>query len=117
MIINFSVENWRSFRDKASFTMLATSEQQHGELVPVVKKYRTRVLPSAVIYGGNASGKTNFFQAIMFMKNMILEGTGVEPDKLIDVEPFRLDAAQLDMPCRFQSRYWLMKSSMNMLLQ
>jgi uncharacterized protein len=101
VIINYSVENWRSFRDKASFTMLATSEQQHGERVPAVKKYRTRVLPSAVIYGGNASGKTNLFQAIMFMKNMVLEGTGVEPDKLIDVEPFRLDAAQLDMPCRF----------------
>lgn len=101
MIINFSVENWRSFRDKASFTMLATSEQQHGERVPAVKKYRTRVLPSAVIYGGNASGKTNFFQAIRFMKNMVLEGTGVEPDKLIDVEPFRLDAVLREKPSRF----------------
>lgn len=101
MLINFSIENWRSFRNKASFTMLATSEQQHGERVPVVKKYRTRLLPTAAIYGGNASGKTNLFQAILFMKNMVLEGTGVEPDKLIDVEPFRLDSAMLEKPCRF----------------
>ena len=101
MLINLSVENWRSFRDKALFTMIATSEQQHGERVPALKKYRMRVLPTAVIYGGNASGKTNFFQAIRFMKDMILEGTGVEPDKLIDIEPFLPDSAMLEKPCRF----------------
>lgn len=101
MIINFTVENWRSFRDKALFTMIATSEQQHGERAPALKKYRMRVLPTAVIYGGNASGKTNFFQAIRFMKDLILEGTGVEPDKLIDVEPFLPDSTMLDKPCYF----------------
>jgi uncharacterized protein len=101
MIINFSVENWRSFQEKASFTMIATREQQHNERVPYIKKYRARILPTAAIYGGNASGKTNFFQAMRFVKKIVLEGTGVQPDKLISVEPFRLNPEMKDKPCRF----------------
>jgi uncharacterized protein len=101
MIINFSVENWRSFQEKASFTMIATREKQHNERIPYINKYRARILPTAAIYGGNASGKTNFFQAMRFVKKMVLEGTGVQPDKLISVEPFRLNPEMKDKPCRF----------------
>ena len=41
--------------------MIASRERQHNERVPHVNKYKTRILPIAAIYGGNASGKTNFF--------------------------------------------------------
>ncbi len=74
MLINFSIENWMSFREKASFTMAATKEQQHGNRLSKLKKYRLRVLPTAAIYGGNASGKTNFFKAINFAKQFITRG-------------------------------------------
>ncbi len=101
MIINFSFENWRSFQEKAAFTMIATREQQHNERIPYINKYRARILPTAAMYGGNASGKTNFFQAVRFVKNMVLEGTGVQTDKPIAVEPFRLNPEMKAKPCRF----------------
>lgn len=101
MIINFSVENWRSFKDKAIFTMIASRELQHRERVPYVKKYRARILPTAAIYGGNASGKTNFFQAIRFVSDMVLGGAGIHADKLIPVEPFMLNPEMKNMPCKF----------------
>ncbi len=47
MLINFTIENWMSFRDKTSFTMTATKEQQHGDRLTKLNKYRFRALPTA----------------------------------------------------------------------
>ena len=99
MIVSFSVENWMSFRDRTTFSMVASRERQHGERVPKLGKYQTRVLPIAAIYGGNASGKTNFFKALSFAKTLVLEGT--RPDSLIPIETFRLDAEGKSQPSSF----------------
>ena len=99
MIISFTVENWMSFREKASFSMIASRERQHGDRVPKLGKYQTRVLPVAAIYGGNASGKTNFFKALSFAKVLVVKGT--QPDSLIPVEPFRLDSKAIEQPSQF----------------
>lgn len=99
MIVSFSLENWTSFRNQVTFSMVASRERQHGDRVPKLGKYQTRVLPVAAIYGGNASGKTNFFKALSFAKALVVKGT--QPDSLIPVEPFRLDAKVADQPSRF----------------
>ncbi|QQG64887.1 AAA family ATPase [Desulfobulbus oligotrophicus] len=99
MIVSFSLENWMSFRNQVTFSMVASRERQHGDRVPKLGKYQTRVLPVAAIYGGNASGKTNFFKALSFAKALVVKGT--QPDSLIPVEPFRLDAKVADQPSRF----------------
>ena len=100
MIISFTIENWMSFRDPVSFTMVASRERQHGIRVPKVAKYQTRILPVAAIYGGNASGKTNFFKALNFVKKLVINGTN--PDSQILVDPFRLDSTFLEKPSRFR---------------
>ena len=99
MIISFSVENWMSFRDRTTFSMITSRERQHGERVPKLGKYRTRVLPIVAIYGGNASGKTNFFKALSFARTLVVEGT--RPDSLIPIETFLLDAEEKSRPSRF----------------
>ena len=99
MIISFSVENWMSFRDPTTFSMVASRERQHGERVPKLGKYQTRVLPIAAIYGGNASGKTNFFKALNFVKTLVIKGT--RPDSLIPIETFRLDVEGRSQPSCF----------------
>ena len=99
MIISFSIENWKSFRDPASFTMVAGKERQHGERVAKVKKYSTRLLPVSLIYGGNASGKTNLFSALSFSKMLVVKGT--HPDGLIPLEPFRLATKGEEKPSHF----------------
>lgn len=99
MLINITIDNWMSFRDKAEFTMVASKEQQHGERLTRLGKYRLRILPTAVIYGGNASGKTNFFKAISFAKHFIIRGS--LPNTIIPVEPFRLDQDYRKRPTRF----------------
>lgn len=99
MLVNFSVENWMSFRDKTPLSMIASAERQHGKRVPKLAKYRTKVLPIAAIYGGNASGKTNLFEALRFARDMITGG--VHPDELIPVKTFRLDSKIGETPTRF----------------
>ncbi|WP_417909108.1 AAA family ATPase [Candidatus Electronema sp. PJ] len=99
MIISFSLENWMSFRQRVTFSMVASREQQHGERVAKLDKYKTKILPIAAIYGGNASGKTNFFKALSFAKSLVVKGIPI--DGLIPVEPFLLDADSTKQPTRF----------------
>lgn len=98
MLISFSVENWRSFKERATFSMLASREKQHSDRVPRIKDYKMNLLPIAAVYGGNASGKTNLLKALSFAKNFIVKGT--QPESNIPVEPFRLDPGCLKAPTR-----------------
>ena len=99
MLIRFTLENWMSFRDRVTFSMIASRERQHRERVPTLKSYRTSVLPMAAIYGGNASGKTNFFKAINFVRDFVVRGT--QPDAMISVEPYRLSRKLAAAPSFF----------------
>lgn len=99
MLIRFSVENWMSFRDEATLSMLASRERQHSERIAKINKYDMKVLPIAAIYGGNASGKTNFFKALNFAKQMVVEG--VRPEGRIAVQPFLLSVQKSDAPVHF----------------
>ena len=98
MLISFRIENWMSFRNQVTFSMVASRERQHSDRVPKLGTYQTRILPVAAIYGGNASGKTNFFKALSFAKALVVKGT--QPDSLIPVESFRLDASMAEQPTR-----------------
>ena len=105
MLIQFTVENWMSFRDKATFSTVATSERQHGERVCKLKKFQTRILPVAVIFGGNASGKTNFFRALRFAQSFIVFGEKI--DSPIPVESFVLDEKSTSLPTKFDFEIWM----------
>lgn len=50
MLIKFTVENWMSFRGQSTFSMIATREKQHRSRIPLLKKYKTKILPIAAIY-------------------------------------------------------------------
>ncbi len=66
MLIEFSVGNFLSFKDTVTFSMLAAPITEHEESnVFTVDKFR--LLKSSVIYGANASGKSNFIKAMGFM--------------------------------------------------
>ena len=89
MLVNFRIKNWTSFKEEARLSMIATKERQHSDRLPYIKKYRSRILPIAAVYGGNASGKTNLFKSLNFAKNYIVKGLPI--DALIPVIPFMLD--------------------------
>lgn len=99
MLLWCSIENWMSFRDRVSFSMIASKERQHKRRVAQISKYKLGVLPIAAVYGGNASGKTNFFKALWFAQEFVVRGT--QPGSIIPVEPFRLDNKKMAGPSFF----------------
>ena len=57
------------------------------------------MLPVASIYGGNASGKSNFVKALITAKSLVAKGTQI--DESLPVEPFLLDQDCLNKPSSF----------------
>lgn len=100
MLIRYAFQNWLSFRQEAIFSMIASKETQHSERLARVKKFDLRLLPAAAIYGGNASGKTNFVKSLAFAKSFVVRGT--HPDAPVPVSPFLLDTKAENEPCLFQ---------------
>lgn len=70
MLIAFSCKNFGSFRDQIVFSMEATSIKEYKEFNTFTTQHGT-YLKSSFIFGANASGKSNLFRAINFMKNMV----------------------------------------------
>ncbi len=99
MLINFSVANWQSFRDKVTLSMVASREKQHLERVADTGKSKLRILPTAAIYGANASGKTKLFNAMAFAQRFVTRIT--QPDSLISREYFKLDKQYTEQPSYF----------------
>ncbi len=100
MLLDFSVENWMSYKDGASLSLVGTRERQHGHTLAKVPRFRSmKVLPVAAIYGGNASGKTAMFMAIQCLQTMVVMPVGV--DALIPVRPFLLDGESPAAPTSF----------------
>ena len=89
MLISFSIENWQCFREKTVFSMVAGREKQHQDRIANIDKYDFGVLPVSAIYGGNASGKTKFFNALAFAQRFVTKVT--QPESSIPREYFKLD--------------------------
>jgi hypothetical protein len=72
MLIEFSVSNYRSFKEKATFSMVAANVVAKNKELDETNVFAVdgdlRLLKSAAIYGANASGKSNLAQALEFMK-------------------------------------------------
>jgi uncharacterized protein len=76
MLLQVTIENFLSFRDATTFSMLgANSDLSHAEhlAVDVAGKGKSLLLVAA-IYGANAAGKSNLIKAINFAKYLIVEG-------------------------------------------
>lgn len=99
MLISVTLQNWMSFYDEVSLSMIASKERQHGHRLLRVPKYQMRALPISAIYGGNASGKTNFFKALIFAKNFVVDGPRLGMP--IPVQPFKLSEDAKHEPVRF----------------
>ncbi len=70
---------------------------------PVTGDYK-KVLKAGIIYGANASGKSNFVKALKFISNLIVEGT--HSGDLINRKPFALDEKVSIMPSEFSFNFY-----------
>lgn len=76
MLIKISVENFKSFDQKEELSMFSSSKIQTNKSHRLKIK-QTNLLKNAVVYGANASGKSNLVTTAAFIKNVLLEGLPV----------------------------------------
>ena len=109
MLISFSVENYRSYRERQTMSLLAEDSRESianttAILAPALKG--RRVLNVAAIYGANASGKSNFIRAFNRLIRIVTTSAkqGTENDRL-PVTPFELDDLSKDKPSCFSTTF------------
>lgn len=106
MLVQFSVSNYKIFKETATLSMLAS---KHFKDLPenvaevAAGAGKLSVLKSAAIYGANASGKSKLLDAMQFMRTFVRnsskESLGSDP---IPVEAFRLNSETAQAPSAFE---------------
>ena len=81
MLVKVSIENFKSFDSKTEFTMISSNKiRSHRDHKIEIKG--TALLKYAVIYGANASGKTNLVEFFRFFKECVRTGWSIESAKM-----------------------------------
>jgi len=107
MLIEYSVENFRSISEKTTFSMVPSKERKKAENlirvdgVPGV----TKLLKSAVIFGANASGKTNQIRALDLMQFIVCMSRNFNKGDKIPYFPFILNSEYAEKPTTFSLNF------------
>jgi uncharacterized protein len=104
MLIEFSVENYLSFKDMVTLSLEASTEKGlRNNVIEAAQGSEFDLLKSVLLYGPNASGKSNLFKAMRFMNKFVLSSaTDQKKDRTIPVTPFRLDESFKEKPSVFE---------------
>lgn len=110
MILEFSVTNYKSFKDKTTFSMVADDKDKTQEQ-NCFEMNKTTLLKSAVIYGANASGKSNFMEAFGTMRKIInfsATYSSVNNNSInTQYQPFEFDELSITKPTVFELYFFI----------
>ncbi len=95
MIIEFSVFNYRSIKTEQTLSLMAENSKNKEDNtfeVTLANGSKLRLLRSAIIYGANASGKSNVLKAFDTMRGMLLSSrmSNID-DPIMAYDPFQFD--------------------------
>lgn len=109
MLVEFRVKNFRSLRDEQVLSLVASKDKTllDTHALPTGIKAAPSLLRSAVVYGANASGKSNLVKALQYMRNVVLESATIPPGQVFNLQPFRLDAESAGQPTEFEVTFLL----------
>ena len=74
MLLNLTIENCKSWKNKTVFSMRASKEKQHRDRLTQLKTPQANILPASLLLGANGSGKTNLLQALCLAKELVSDG-------------------------------------------
>jgi uncharacterized protein len=106
MLIEFSVENYRSFREQVTLSMIAAKLRARDEQLDqdnvITVSDKLSLVRSVAIYGANASGKSNLIKAFAMMRDFVRNSARGQAEDAIPVEPFLLDKETTHQPSTFE---------------
>lgn len=102
MLLEFSVSNYLSLKTKTTLNLLATPIKEHID-TNIFSTGRYELLKGAVIYGANASGKSNFIKAMSTMRRLVLQSFEQSSADELDIVPFLLNTETEGKPSFFEA--------------
>jgi len=107
MLIEFTVGNFRSFKEPVTLSMVAAKIKARDQKINDNNTFTTNnkltLLTSAAVYGANASGKSNLIRALEFMRQFVLTSANEsQPGEPIRVEPFQFSTETDTKPSFFE---------------
>lgn len=103
MLIEFTTQNFRSFRDETKLSMIATADKENLDNVMPMNTYKLNLLKSAVVYGSNGAGKSNLIKALNAMQSIVLSSSKEQRgDEIKNIEPFVFDVQDKKLPTLFE---------------
>lgn len=103
MIIEFSVANFLSFKEKVTFSMLANSSDGLDDNYIVTNN--RKILKTSAIYGANASGKTNLFKILTIVISMLRNSNYINVNSKLPIVPFKFDKDISKKPSEFEIKF------------
>lgn len=107
MVVQFSVENFRSIMAPATLSMVVSplrdNKVESDDVMFGVEGLDFSLLKSTVVMGANASGKSNVIKALDFFKNYIIDSfKSLQAGEEIGVEAFKLNTESAKNPSSFE---------------
>ena len=81
MLLEFSCSNFKSIKEKVTFSAIATDNIKNEKYLKKFDDFR--VLHTSVIYGPNGAGKSNIFKGIVFMRNLVIKSRENRPGEVL----------------------------------
>ncbi|HMV42991.1 MAG TPA: ATP-binding protein [Leptospiraceae bacterium] len=117
MLIEFSVTNFRSIRDKVTLSMVADKSISKKNELPdnlIEVDKNLHLLKSAVIYGRNASGKSNVLKALFNLVTLVSESQNYSVGQEINLHnPFSFQKGSSEIPNQFEIIFLLFNKEEN----
>lgn len=101
MLLEFSVTNYLSFKEKTTLSLSATAIKEHVES-NIFASGRDNLLKGAILYGANASGKSNLVKAMSTMRRLVLQSFEQSSTDELDITPFLLSTETENAPSSFE---------------
>jgi AAA15 family ATPase/GTPase len=89
MLVQFIVENFRSFKEETTFSMVASPSREHEN--HLIDTFDGSILRTAVVYGGNGSGKSNLIKAVKTLRDMVLNSAEYNGDRQLNPDIYLLE--------------------------
>lgn len=113
MLIQFNFKNFKSFRDEAVLDLSATKMTEFSERITTIGN--EKILPVAAIYGANASGKSNVYNAFLYMSKYVVDSFKYGDDEdvfdIIAPTPFLFESKSANAESNFEVYFTLPKDS------
>lgn len=103
MLVNFTLKNFRSFRDEKVFDLQSSSIKEHKD--SIINKGKYKLLPLSIFYGANSSGKSNLLKAITIMRSIIVNSKQLNQWSALPYEPFAFDNTSTNQPTLFEIQF------------